>query len=219
METIELFSARVCPFAHRSRLALMEKNLPFELIEIDLNDKPAWYAEVHPGGAVPALRQGDFLLRESLIINEYVNELANEPALLPASVRQRAEARLWIDVASSHLIPPFYRLLKARKEEEINAARNTLLEGLTFLDAELGRRSALGPYWFGRDISLTDIAIYPWFERWGVLVHYRGLAIPAELKSLHGWIATMQRRQSVLDGGQSDAFYIKGYAKYASNGT
>ena len=54
---------------------------------------------VNPTGAVPALRQGDFLLRESLIINEYVNDLAAEPPLLPASPQQRAEARLWIDYA------------------------------------------------------------------------------------------------------------------------
>lgn len=58
METIELFSARVCPFAHRSRLALMEKHLPFTLIEIDLRNKPDWYSQLNPAGAVPTLRQG-----------------------------------------------------------------------------------------------------------------------------------------------------------------
>ena len=58
MENIELFSARVCPFAHRSRLALMEKNLPFTLIDIDLRNKPDWYSQVNPAGTVPALRQG-----------------------------------------------------------------------------------------------------------------------------------------------------------------
>lgn len=215
MDTIELFSARVCPFAHRSRLALMEKGLPFELVEIDLDDKPDWYAEVNPAGAVPALRQGDFLLRESLIINEYVNELAQEPALLPATARERAEARLWIDTANTRLIPFFYRLLKARKEEDLSTARDALCEALALLDAELGRRSVHGPFWFGRNVGLTDIAIYPWFERWPVLAHYCSLDIPEELKSLHAWIEAMQQRESVINGSQSAEFYIQGYVKYA----
>jgi glutathione S-transferase len=48
MEDIELFSARVCPFVHRSRLALMEENLPFTLIDIDLRNKPDWYLPLNP---------------------------------------------------------------------------------------------------------------------------------------------------------------------------
>ncbi len=38
--TIELFSARVCPYAHRTRLVLAEKGLDFDLTEIDFKDKP-----------------------------------------------------------------------------------------------------------------------------------------------------------------------------------
>ena len=87
MEAIELFSAKICPFAHRCRLTLMEKHLRFELIEIDLRNKPSWYFKIHPDGAVPALRQGHFLLRESLVINEFLEELVRSPALCrPMSV-------------------------------------------------------------------------------------------------------------------------------------
>ena len=161
METIELFSARVCPFAHRCRLALMEKNLPFEIIEIHLRNKPAWYREINSTEAVPTLRQGDFLLRESLIINEYIDELAAEPALLPATPQGRAEARLWVDFASTRFVPLFYRLLKAQGEDERMAARDKLLDVLLTLDTEVRQRQQDGPYWFGQKVGLTDIAIYP----------------------------------------------------------
>ncbi|MEZ4598235.1 MAG: glutathione S-transferase family protein [Syntrophotaleaceae bacterium] len=215
METIELFSARVCPYAHRSRLALMEKGLPFELVEIDLRNKPAWYREINPFESVPALRQGSFLLRESLVINEYVEELTPEPPLLPAVPRQRAEARLWISFADSRMVPLFYRLLKARGEEEKATAGRDLLSVLSCLDEELHRRQGGGPYWGGRSVCLTDLALYPWFERWPVLEHYRGWAIPRDMTALLSWVEAMKGRDAVVRGGQSAEFYIGEYARYA----
>ena len=162
MENIKLFSAWVCPFAHRSRLALAEKGLPFELVEIDLRNKPSWYKEINPAEAVPALQQGNFLLQESLIINECIEELTNNPSLLPATPQQRAEARLWISYADAHFVPLFYRLLKAVDEDKRKTASDAMLSVLTVLNKELHRRKEGGPYWFGEQVGLTDIAIYPW---------------------------------------------------------
>lgn len=216
MENIELFSARVCPFAQRSRLALMEKNLPFTLIDIDLRNKPDWYSKVNPIGAVPALRQGDFLLRESLIINEYVNECSAEPPLLPATVQQRAEARLWISYADSSFTPLFYRLLKAQNKDDRSRLADEFCRVLALLDEELQTRKGQGPYWFGWQVGLTDIAFYPWFERWPVLEHYCGFSIPDHLCSLLGWIDSMHNRDAVRLGSVSVDYYIAEYADYAA---
>ena len=68
----------------------------------------------------------------------------------------------------------------------------------------------------GNQVGLTDIACYPWFERWPVLEHYRGLAIPGDLKSLLSWIETMKDREAVKKGGQPAGFYIEAYEEYAS---
>ncbi len=216
MELIELFSARVCPFAHRSRLALMEKGIPFRLIEINLRDKPPWYKEVTPTGAVPALRQGHFLLHESLVINEYVDELSPDPPLLPPTAQLRAQARLWIEFSSSRFVPLFYRLLKAQAEEERKTFGEEMLRVLATLDKELERRKGQGRYWFGWQVGLTDIAFYPWFERWAVLEHYRGFSIPRKFESLLGWIDAMQGRDAVQLGGEPAGFYIGEYEDYAS---
>ena len=53
--TIELFSARVCPYAHRTRLVLAEKGLDFELTEIDFKHKPERFLEISRYGKVPAI--------------------------------------------------------------------------------------------------------------------------------------------------------------------
>jgi glutathione S-transferase len=69
---IELFSARVCPFAHRTRLALLEKGLDFALTEIDFKNKPQHFLEVSRYGKVPAIVHDGNEVYESAIINEYL---------------------------------------------------------------------------------------------------------------------------------------------------
>ncbi|SEA46356.1 glutathione S-transferase [Desulfuromusa kysingii] len=216
MNDIELFSARVCPFAHRSRLALMEKNLPFTLIEINLHNKPDWFLNMNPAGSVPALRQGDFVLHESLVINEYINECFSEIPLLPQSMQKRAEARQWISYAGASFVPAFYRTLKAQDEDRQERSIAEMYRVLETLDNELKRSKGEGPYWYGWQVGLTDIAFYPWFERWILLEHYRGLKIPDQLHSLLDWIAAMQGRDAVKLGGEPVDYYIGQYAAYAA---
>jgi glutathione S-transferase len=53
---VTLYSARACPYAHRTRLVLSEKKVQFELKEVDLQNKPAWFDQsVSAYGKVPAL--------------------------------------------------------------------------------------------------------------------------------------------------------------------
>lgn len=56
LPTMELYSFASCPFAQRTRMALIEKGLNCTLTEIDLYDRPAWFASVSPYGKVPVLR-------------------------------------------------------------------------------------------------------------------------------------------------------------------
>jgi len=216
METIELFSARVCPFAHRSRLALMEKHLPFTLIEIDLRNKPDWYTELNPSGQVPTLRQGEFVCRESLIINEYIDELVAERPLLPETAQKRAEARLWIDYFGSKFVPLFYKVLMAQEADKQATFADEMVNVLAVLNDELQRRKENGFYWFGYQVGLADIALYPWFERWPVLEHYRGLQIPDRFETLHAWIEMMQTREAVIQGSEPSGYYVAEYADYAA---
>ncbi len=55
MPQIKIYSAVVCPYAHRSRLVLQEKGVGFELIEINLQNKPEGFTDISPYGKVPAI--------------------------------------------------------------------------------------------------------------------------------------------------------------------
>lgn len=214
MEDIKLYSSKVCPFAHRSRLALAEKQLEYILIEIDLRNKPSWYREINPLEAVPALVHGEFIVTESLVINEYINELSNAPFLLPKTSQGRALARRCIVSADATLVPSFYRLLKAQTEEDRVKAGDRMLDALCQINEDLEKSS--GPYLFGSAVTLADIAIFPWFERWQVLEHYRGLEIPEAMTALFEWLEAMQERESVKSNKAERDYYITEYADYAS---
>jgi len=216
MNSIELYSAEVCPFAQRTRIVLMEKGLEFTVTEIDLAHKPDWFAHVSPYGKVPVLVQGDVRVYESAIINEYLEEAFPEPALMPGTPALRAAARMWIDFCNTRFIPLFYKLL-LEQDEKVQTELNEKVAGeLIFAEREgFAALAGDGPYWLGEQCSLVDTTWYPFFERFGVMKHYRGMVIPIECKRLSEWFAVMQQRESVKATGHTTDYYIERYAKYA----
>jgi len=211
-----LYSARVCPFCQRCRLALSEKNVDFDLVEINLRDKPAWFSEVSPFGTVPALRHGDLKIWESAVINEYLEEAFPAPLLLPTDPGRRAQARIWIDFAGSRFAPLFYRLLREQVPDRWESHREKITEVFKFMEVEgMARLSGPGPFWLGPEVSLVDLAFYPWIERWPVLEHYRQTFLPNDFPTLARWWSALAARPSAREDAQSKEFYIENYRAYA----
>src|SRR5882724_13566395 len=93
---LQLYTFQLCPFAHRERLALAEKGVTAEQIEIDLKNKPLSFARISPHGRVPLLLHGEVKLWESAVMNEYLEEAFPDPPLMPASLSDRALARICV---------------------------------------------------------------------------------------------------------------------------
>ncbi|ABA24608.1 Glutathione S-transferase-like protein [Trichormus variabilis ATCC 29413] len=217
MAEIKIYSAVVCPYAHRSRLVLQEKGIDFDLIEINLQNKPEGFTDISPYGKVPALAHGNHRVWESAVINEYLNEVFPQPPLLPSSPIAKAQARIWIDFANTRFVPAFSALLRSPDIQQQEAAKQELYKHLEFIENEgLGKLSGDGPYWFGESISLVDFTFYPWFERWPALKHYRGLALPEEFTRLRRWKKAVKQRDSVVAIANSKEFYIERYARFAT---
>ena len=217
MAEITLFSARACPFAHRTRLALAEKRLDFELVEIDLQNKPAWFSTVSNYDKVPALEHQQQRFIESAIIDEYIDEVFPEPALLPKSAARRAHARIWIDYANTRFVPAWGALLRGATEAERAGARAALVESLAHLETHaLERLSGAGPYWFGASVGLVDLTFYPWFERWAALEHYHGAVSIDAFPRLRRWRDAVAARPSVQEIQNPLGYYVERYAKFAA---
>src|ERR1035438_6799883 len=71
---MNLYSGTTCPFSHRCRIVLYEKQMDFQVIDVDLFNKPEDIAVINPYNRVPVLVDRDLVLYESNIINEYRSE-------------------------------------------------------------------------------------------------------------------------------------------------
>ena len=89
-----LYSGTTCPFSQRCRLVLYEKGMDFQIVDVDLFNKPEDLAVMNPYNQVPVLVERELILYESNIINEYIDERFPHPQLMPADPVMRARARL-----------------------------------------------------------------------------------------------------------------------------
>ena len=87
-----LYSGITCPFSQRCRIVLYEKGMDFEIIDVDIHNKPEDLAVMNPYNEVPVLVERDLILHESNIINEYIDERFPHPQLMPADPVMRARA-------------------------------------------------------------------------------------------------------------------------------
>jgi glutathione S-transferase len=152
---ITLYDAARCPFCARVRIVLAEKDVPYEVVEIDLRDRPAWLYEKNPAGKVPVLEEDGWVLPESAVIGEFLNERYPEPPLWPDDPGERAAGRLLV-FRFDDFSGPYYAL---RRGED--GAGDRFADELGLLDAMLARM----PWLSGRAFGLADIAFLPWVLR------------------------------------------------------
>ena len=152
-----LYDAARCPYCARVRIVLAEKGVPYDPVEIDLSERPAWLYDLNVTGRVPVLEEeGGLVLPESRVIMEYLEERYPEPALLPEDPGERALARLWLE-RFDRLGDAYYDCLWSRRggsPERVN-------EELARLDSALDAR----PYLAGSAYGLADIGYVPWILR------------------------------------------------------
>jgi glutathione S-transferase len=184
---ITLYDADRCPYCARVRIVLAEKGLEYEAIAVDLDDRPAWIYEKNPLGKVPVLEEDDFVLAESAVINEYLDERWPEPPLWPVDPGERALGRLLVH-RFDEVSRPYYAL---RRGEE--GARERLDSQLASLGARLERQ----PFLSGRVFGLADVAYVPWILR-GERMDVSLEPFPA----LADWVDRLTERPSIAAESQ-----------------
>lgn len=166
---MRLIDAARCPYCARVRLALAEKELDCETVEVDLADRPQWLLELNPpSGRVPVLDDG-FMLPESEVIMAFLEERYPEPALLPADPVERAHARLLVHRFDENLGSDYYAF--RRGDPNDLAGRLATLE-------------------VGQSL-FADLAYVPWVIRARDML---GVQLPDRIAE---WLAKLERRPSV----------------------
>jgi glutathione S-transferase len=165
------------------RIVLAEKGVPYDTVEIDLRDRPGWLYEKNPSGKVPVLEEDGWLLPESAVISEFLDERYPEPPLWPDDPGERAAGRLLV-FRFDDFSKPYYAF---RRGED--GAREAFEEELGFLDELLAGM----PWLTGRAFGLADVAFLPW-----VLRARDVLGVSLERwPELSGWVERAAERPSV----------------------
>jgi RNA polymerase-associated protein len=166
---VRLIDAARCPFCARVRLALAEKELDYETVEVDLADRPQWLLDLNPpNGRVPVLDDG-FTLPESEVIMAYLDERYPERPLLPSDPVERAHARLLVHRFDDHLGTDYYALRRGEP--------NDLAGKLATLEV-------------GQSL-FADLAYAPWVIRARDVL---GVQLPGRIAE---WLAQLEQRPSV----------------------
>ncbi|HYM63461.1 MAG TPA: glutathione S-transferase family protein [Gaiellaceae bacterium] len=182
---LTLYDAARCPYCARVRILLAEKGVPYEPVELDLDDRPAWIYGKNPTGLVPVLEEDEGLvLPESRVIMEYLEERFPEPPLWRADAAERALARLLLE-RFEDFSDPYYDLLKDRPGASEERLRNQLDKLDRILEAQ--------PFLTGASYGLADIGYLPWILRTETRL---GLDL-GEHASLAGWRERLSERPAV----------------------
>jgi glutathione S-transferase len=195
---LKLISHKLCPYVQRAVIALTEKGVAFERIDIDLANKPDWFLAISPLGKTPVLQVGDVAIFESAVILEYLEETQLNP-LHPADPLRRAEHRGWIEFGSTVLsdIAGFY----AAADEATFKAKTAQLEQRF---ARLESNVAASPWFDGESFSLVDAVFGPVFRYFDVFDDIADFGVLAGKPKLARWRKALAARPSVRAAVSAD---------------
>ena len=187
---MNLYSGTTDPFSHRCRIVLFEKGMDFEVIDVDLYNKPEDIAVINPYNRVPVLVDRDLVLYEANIINEYIDERFPHPQLMPPDPIMRARARQLLHTFEHELFSHIDALEKNQKGT-VEKSRAHVRDQLVQLAPIFAKQK----FMLGDEFSMLDVAIAPLLWR---LEHY-GIELPKAAANLMKYAERIFSRQGFID--------------------
>ena len=189
--TVWILKDKVCPFAEKAVVALYEMGIDFDVIEVDIENKPASLFEVNKKGLVPAMKDQGNAVADSYIILEYINDMwtkSDGKSFFPESPVQRAVARTWCAFINNNLAKNWYEVAFKQEQHEVEEAKHKIIDNIKVLD-EAMRSISEGPFFMGKEFGVVDIMLAPHVERFPVLERLSGFKVPEteELQRFKAW--------------------------------
>ena len=152
---------------------------------MDLKNKPQDLLELNPYAKVPVLVDGDGVVYESAIVNEYLEEKYPAIRLLPTDQLERAKARIWIDFFNTRIHPAAHDITHDKNPER---AKEQMSKHLKTLDEEMA-----GKQYILDEFSLADVTFIPFYTR----RQRYGVTIDDNLPNLKRWGEELIARPAV----------------------
>jgi len=164
---LELYWGSGSPFAWRVMLTLEVKELDYEskLLEFSKSEnKSPEYLKLNPRGKVPTLKDGAFVIYESLAIMTYLDRKYPTPPLFGNSPEETGQIWRLISECESYLVSAGDKVVRPiffgkglDKFDEIQQAAQTIRQELTTVDEQLTHSNWL----VGKQITAADISVFP----------------------------------------------------------
>jgi len=195
-QKLTLISHKLCPYVQRAVIALTEKGVPFERIDIDLANKPDWFLKISPLGKVPVLlvktADGEAALFESDVICEYIEDTQGGAKLHPQDPLQRAQHRAWMEFGSTILSE-----LWGLETTDDPAVFETKRKAVAAKFAQVEKTLGAGPFFGATDFSLVDAVFAPIFRYFDVFDQLIDLSMFADTPKVRAWRTELAKRTSV----------------------
>ena len=173
-ENLKLYGYWRSSAAYRVRIALNLKGLEYENLPVHLvrdggEQHSQTFAATNPQKLVPVLQHGSRVIRQSLAIIEYLDEIWSEPPLLPATARDRAHCRALALLVACDIHPLNNLRVMQYLEREFNAPQSErdawtqhwIVEGLRAFETLLVEDLARGSFCEGDTPGMADCCLIP----------------------------------------------------------
>jgi stringent starvation protein A len=185
-----LYSGTTDPFSQRCRNVLYEKGMDFQIIDVDMYNKPEDLAVMNPYNQVPVLVERDLILYESNIINEYIDDRFPHPQLMPADPVMRARARLFLFRFEKELFANIEAIEKG-SQKAADKARGIIRDNL----AQIAPVFTKQKHMLGDEFSMLDVAIAPLLWR----LDYYDIQMPKQSAPLMKYAERLFSRAAFIE--------------------
>jgi glutathione S-transferase len=205
-EKPQLYGPKYSTYTRTVRLALTEKEIDYDLNEVDFLKGAAATPEHrsrHPFGKVPVLVDGEFSVYETGAILSYIQGAFDGPSLMPSEPQKRASVNQMSSVINAYVYPPIVgtiviqRLIMpilgkdcdvARTVKAVGSARNAL----KVVNDQMGDDTFLA----GETITEADLYLVPMYDFFEKTPE--GKELLPEFANLTRWWSVIKDRPSVV---------------------
>ena len=214
----------VCPFSQRLEILLSLKGrrgeVGFQVVDITRPRAEALLKRTRGSTALPVLETADgSILKESLVILQYLEDLFPEPAVAQRDPYRRAVENMLTRLEGS-FCNQGYTFVMNQDPARRDALRDGMLAQYALLDDFLQQHGADGPFLFDA-FGWAECVFTPLFMRFWFLEYYEGFELPAQARyaRVRAWRDACRAHPAAQQVTQEEIVKLYyDYAKGAGNG-
>jgi len=190
---LKIIGHHLCPYVQRVVILMLEKNIAYQRIDVDLDNKPEWLLQYSPTAKVPLLiTTDDKVLFESQVICEYIDEIS-AGSLQPLDSFEKARHKAWGEFGTQMLNLIAKIIYQDSDKAAFENSIRRLKQQLNIVEAE----HSGGHYFSGSIFHLTDAIYASLFRYFSLLQKIENFQILAQMPKLSVWQQHLSERSSV----------------------